>query len=533
MTTFGGVELREDGAPHLGAATQRRRLALLVLLGSARAPVARDKLVAWLWPDHPSEQARHSLRQALHTLQRSLPGVVLVSGENLALDPARIATDVGELEDAALAGAEHAIVTLYRGPFLDGFFLNDAPAFERWTDGQRVRYAGLFTAALESLAGRATRAGNHVEAIGWWRRLTGEDSLNARYALGLMRALADAQDRAGALRYAGVYAGMMRQELGAAVDPAVEAFARRLREAEPESTEASSPAPLVQTRERARHRQRTWLERTFADRYLLAPSSPGGTAVVSYRARRLDGGDEVEIHLLDPGLSVAADPDRLLASLERVAQMRSPRMGPLLEVGSADGVVYYVTSRPPGETLREKLGRERQLPLPEAVAITDGIGEALEAAHAGGVRHGDLRPRHVHVNDGDVVVAGFGIADALLDATRSDRSSAMLRFGSPAYQSPEQLSGDPRLDERSDLYSLGCILYEMLAGEVPFASADRPALIHGKLTGGAASVRPRRDSVSDALDRVVSRCLARSPADRFPSATALRAALHAATHLPA
>ena len=78
LTTFGGVELREDGAPHLGAATQRRRLALLVLLGSARAPVARDKLVAWLWPDHPSEQARHSLRQALHTLQRSLPGVVLV-----------------------------------------------------------------------------------------------------------------------------------------------------------------------------------------------------------------------------------------------------------------------------------------------------------------------------------------------------------------------------------------------------------------------------------------------------------------------
>jgi serine/threonine protein kinase len=192
-------------------------------------------------------------------------------------------------------------------------------------------------------------------------------------------------------------------------------------------------------------------------------------------------------------------------------------------------VLYYVTGRPGGETLRDTLARRRQLPVAEAVAIADAIAQGLASAHDAGLIHGDLRPKHVWMAADGPSVVGVGIADALVAATASARSSATLRIGSVSYQSPEQLAGDPLVDARSDLYSLGCILYEMLAGEVPFASADHGLLVSGKLTGTPRSLTARRDTVTAALAAVVKRCLARAPADRFPTAGSFRDGLRAAT----
>jgi eukaryotic-like serine/threonine-protein kinase len=207
----------------------------------------------------------------------------------------------------------------------------------------------------------------------------------------------------------------------------------------------------------------------------------------------------------------------------------------MYEHGVADGVVYYVVAHPEGSSLRDRLSRERQLPLGDALDVADGVAAALAHAHARDVRHGDLRPKHVFAAAGGgagggaaCVVTGLGVAESLLRATSHERTSTSIRIGSPAYQSPEQVTGSNEFDARSDIYSLGCILFEMLAGEVPFASANPTHLVMAKFTAPVPSVRERRDSVSAELDAVVRRCLAKSPSDRFRDADELRAALGAA-----
>ncbi len=536
LTTFGGVLLRQDGTPHVGAASQRRRLALLVLIaGAGRRSIHRDKLLGYLWPETDSERARHALRQSLHAVQRAL-GVepLFLGADALQLNPAVISSDVEDFEEAVEAGDHQTVVALFKGPFLDGFFVNDAPEFERWADSQRARYAGRFTAALEALAVSTSAKGQHAAAVAWWRRLVGEDPVSSRYALGLMRALAQAGDRTGALHFASLHQTTVQQELGAEPDPVVADFVAQLRagesvgsSGEQSSGAAAAAGKLAAARDRARNRQRAWLDRALGDRFLLeaAPASQG--AVVAYPAIDRVQRVPVEIHLLDPGVSAVADIDALLASLDRIAALREPHIVPLHDHGHADGIVYYVVRRPAGESLRDKLARERQLPVGEALTIADDVAAALACAHEAGVMHADLRPKHVFVSEGGAALAGIGIAEALTAATTSDRTSAALRMGSPSYQSPEQLAGDSRVDPRSDLYSLGCVLYEMLAGEVPFASSTATTIASGKLTTSVPSLSARRDTVSPELDGLVQRCLARAPSDRFRNAGELRAALAA------
>ena len=539
LTTFGGVQLREDGAPHVGAASQRRRLALLVLVAAAgSAPISRDKLLALLWPEGETERSRHALRQALHALQHVAGADDLFLGTSaLTLNPAVISTDVGELVEAAESGAHQRIVALYRGPFLDGFFINDAPEFERWADVQRAAYATTYVTALEALAAGATTRGDRPAAVAWWRRLATEQPVSARAALGLMRALADAGDRTGALQFAAVHENVVRHELGMEPDASVTELAARLRAGEvavPAAVSEGHAAAGLRAhtaRTRARERQLAWLDRALGTRFDVdvqtAPTSSGG--IVGYRAYDRTRQAAVEIQLVDAGVSAIADLDVLRASLERVAALDEPHVARLHEHGYVDGVVYYVVARPEGTSLRDHLARERQLPVAEALGVARDVAAALAHAHARDVLHGDLRPKYVVVTPSGSCLTGLGIAEAIARATTHDRTSTTLRLGSPAYQSPEQLSGDPRLDARADVYSFGCILYEMLAGEVPYASASPTHLVGAKLTAPVPSLRARRDSVSEALEAVVQRCLARAPSDRYRNAGELREALAAVT----
>ena len=536
LTTFGGVLLRQDGEPHVGAASQRRRLALLVLVAAAGArPVSRDKLLGILWPDVSEERARHALRQALHALQQAIGTDDLFIGTTaLQLNPAVITSDLQEIEEAAEANAHQRVVALYKGPFLDGFVVSDAPEFEHWADAQRARYAQLHTAALEALATESTARGDRAAAVVWWRRLAAEHPVSARYALGLMRALADAGDRTGALQFATVHEAVVRQQLGAEPDGAVAQLVDQLRAGEDDLAAVRSSAQVAAglraeaVRATARDRRLAWLERTLGSRFDIdaVASRPVVGSIVGYSAFDRGRRVPVEIHLLDTGVSAIADVEQLVSALERVELLRDPHVAPLYEHGLADNVLYYVVSRPEGVSLRDRLARERQLPLGEALGIADGIAAALQHAHERGVRHGDLRPKHVFVSGSECVVAGLGIADAVRSATAHDRTSTAIRIGSPAYQSPEQFTGDPSSsDPRSDLYGLGCMLFEMLAGEVPFASGNPAHLVSAKFTSPVPSVRERRDSVSPELDAVVKRCLAKSPSDRFRDAAELRAAL--------
>ena len=536
LTTFGGVALRQDGELHTGAASQKRRLALLVLLASSEGrPVRRDQLLAALWPEADGDHARHALRQALHAIQRALATDALFVGTDaLELDPSIISSDVQDFDRAEQDQAHERMIGLYKGPFLDGFHVNDAPGFERWAEVQRTRRAAIYTSALESCAQRAEARGDHTSAVAWWRKLAAEEPLRAVPALGVMRALVALGDVTGALHFASVHEAAVREELGVGPEPAITAMASKLREGSDadtagarvaEATRAPAASRLAVSRGRARDRQREWVERTLGSRLLLdAGVTPTGADVALPafdRERRMP----VNVHLLDPGVCALADVDVLLSRLERVASLRDTRIVSLLECGHADGVVYYVTARPAGESLRLRLTRERQLPVGDAVRIAEHVAAALSHAHGAGVLHADLRPKHTFVTDETASLDALGIAEALGAATSRNRTSAALRMGSPAYQSPEQLTGAQPLDARSDIYSLGCMLYEMLAGEVPFASASPGQAVSSKLTGTATSLRGRRETVSAELDGIVLRCLARSPSDRFRSADEFRWAL--------
>src|SRR5690242_14715516 len=215
LRTFAAVTLERDGLPMTGRNTQRRRLALLVFLASARRkPVSRDRLLGLLWPERDAERARHALAQLVYELRRDLgPSVIVNGGDDLLLDESCISSDVAEFEDAFQQGSMERVVAAYTGPFLDGFFVSDADEFERWAEERRRELATKYLHALETLAVVATDRGRFSGAVEYRRRAAALDPLSARQALALMQALVRAGDRPAAIRHAQVYAQLVRGEL--------------------------------------------------------------------------------------------------------------------------------------------------------------------------------------------------------------------------------------------------------------------------------------------------------------------------------
>jgi len=534
LSTFGGVLLRQDGEMHVGAASQRRRLALLVLVASAgRGTISRDKLVGYLWPESDPERARHSLRQALHAVQRALNVDNLFIGTDaLQLNPTLISTDLADVQDATEAGADERVVGLCKGPFLDGFNLGDSVPFEEWVEEQRRHYDRVVTAALERCAERAVSRSDFASALPWWRRLAADHPTSSRYTLRVMRALANTGDATSALRFGALHQALVRDELGAEPESAILDLIVQLREGKASERSDAAPPPrnaaadlFATSRRQTLDRQRDWLESAFGDRFVVDAGRRAAGVSVVYSAYDRLRATAVDIHIVDPSLATVADADRLITGLERLVTLVHPRIVPFYEVGSNAGVIFYVVARAKGESLREVLERDKQLPVHESLRIADDIAAALVAGHEAGVLHVDLRPRFVFTDAGETSLVGMGISDALTAAISHDQTSTALRVGSPAYQSPEQLAGDTRLDARSDLYSLGCILYQMLAGDVPFASTSRSLVASGKFAGAVAPIRDRRDTVDAELDLAVQKCLARSPSDRYRTVAEFRAVL--------
>jgi DNA-binding SARP family transcriptional activator len=230
LRTFGGLSLSRGTENLTGAVTQRRRLAILALLAVARdAGLSRDKLQAYLWPESDAERARHVLNQLLYAQRRQVGQEALFVGrKTLRLNRAVIETDVSEFEEALDRGALEDAAARYAGPFLDGFFLKDAPEFERWVDGQRDRLARRALGALAALAERAASEGGDARAVSWWRRAAELDPLDSAVALELVRALARVGDRAGALRYARHHAEALDLQLGVPPDPRLTELMRQL-----------------------------------------------------------------------------------------------------------------------------------------------------------------------------------------------------------------------------------------------------------------------------------------------------------------
>jgi DNA-binding SARP family transcriptional activator len=254
LQTFGGLAILREGAPAEGAGAQRRRLALLALLAAAgERGMPREKLLLILWPESDLERARKNLAQAVYALRRDLGAEELVQGTNdLRLNADLLSSDLAEFQRAIAEGRKEDAVALYKGPFLDGIFFDEAPEFERWAETERAHHAREYAEALESLAIQAAHRGEPRIAAGFWRRLANTDPLNAKAALGLMRGLAAAGDRAQALQHYRVYEMLLREELDLAPDAELRRYADELRQEktplpplQPAAPAPAAPAPPV------------------------------------------------------------------------------------------------------------------------------------------------------------------------------------------------------------------------------------------------------------------------------------------------
>ncbi len=509
LRTLGGLAVEGNPPPGPGAAAQRRPLALLALLAAAsERGVSRDKLLACLWPESSQEKARHLLTQTLYALRRDLHAQELFLGSSeLRLNPQVVSTDVQEFEAALAQGELERAVALYHGPFLDGFFLSGAPEFERWTDGERARLAQCLGRACEALATAATARRDHPAALEWCRRLAALDALNSRYALGLVKALAAAGDRAGALRYARTHEDLLRTELGASLDEAFAATVGELRAQTTGGVPRAAAGSLLR-RVGAALAQHYTIERELGR---------GGTTTV-YLARDLKHNRAVVLKVLHPELSSAVAAERFLRQIRLVAQLRHPHILPLYDSGEADGFFYYVAPYIEGGSLRARLEREQRLPVQEALQIGREAADALDYAHRHDVLHRNVKPENVLLDAGQAVVAGFGIVRALHVARQERVTAEGLRMGTPAYMSPEQAMCAPDLDGRSDIYTLACVVFEMLAGAPPFTGRDAETVLAQRVTASPPGIRRLRPDVSVAVDAALLKALATSPLERFQTA---------------
>jgi len=268
------------------------------------------------------------------------------------------------------------------------------------------------------------------------------------------------------------------------------------------------------------------LKVALADRYTIEREIGRGGMATVYLARDVKHDRPVALKVLRPELAAVLGAERFLREIRLTAQLQHPHILTLIDSGEADGFLYYVMPYVEGESLRQRLEREGQLPLDEALSTTRAIASALDFAHASGVIHRDIKPENVMLHQGEPMVADFGIALAVSTAGRERLTETGLSLGTPAYMSPEQASAEPRLDGRSDQYSLACVLYEMLAGEPPYTGPTAQAIIAKRLTEPIPHLGTVR-RVSPAVEAAVTKALAKTPADRFATVGAFVVALTA------
>ena len=270
----------------------------------------------------------------------------------------------------------------------------------------------------------------------------------------------------------------------------------------------------------------------LADRYSIESELGRGAMAAVYLAKDLRHQRRVAIKVLRPDSGVPMSDVRFVREIKYLAQLNHPNILPLHDSGLVAGHLFYVMPHVRGETLRERLARDHRLAVGDALDIARQVGEALDYAHRHGVVHRDIKPENILLSD-RVMVADFGIARAI--GVAAGEALTTLRSvgpGTPAYMSPEQLVPGQELDGRSDLYSLGVVLYECLAGELPFLGEDGKLNNALKMSGPPPSIRAKRRDVPPAVDAAVARVLASVPRQRFTSALEFVNALHDAETVP-
>jgi len=269
------------------------------------------------------------------------------------------------------------------------------------------------------------------------------------------------------------------------------------------------------------------LETALADRYTIQQEIGSGGMATVFLAQDLKHSRQVAIKVLRPDLAAFVGASRFLKEITVTANLQHPHILPLHDSGEADSFLYYVMPYVEGESLRQKLDRDKRVPIEEALSITAQIAEALESAHRQGVVHRDIKPENILLREGQALVADFGIALAVTPVGEERLTGTGLPLGTPNYMSPEQAAGEREIDGRSDIYSLACLLYEMLAGEPPFTAPSLQALLLKHVSAPAPEITTLRAGVPQPVASAIAKALSKTPAERFESAQAFSQALFA------
>ena len=272
------------------------------------------------------------------------------------------------------------------------------------------------------------------------------------------------------------------------------------------------------------------LRSALADRYRVEREIGQGGMAIVYLAEDLKHHRQVAVKVLRPELAAVVGTERFHHEIDIAAQLTHPHILPLYDSGEGDGFLYYSMPYVEGESLRDRLEREGQLPLEEALKIACEVGDGLNYAHSHDVVHRDIKPGNILLSDSHAVISDFGIARAISVAGGERVTQTGISMGSPLYMSPEQASGDERLDGRSDIYSLACVLYEMLAGEPPFTGRTPQAVLARHMSSTMPPLQAMRDTIPEGLENAVEKALHTSPADRFSTAEQFAQAIEATAH---
>ncbi len=280
------------------------------------------------------------------------------------------------------------------------------------------------------------------------------------------------------------------------------------------------------------------LTAALSDRYRLERELGQGGMATVYLAEDLKHGRKVAIKVLHPELSAVIGGDRFLAEIKLTASLQHPHILGLIDSGAVSltphasrltddsrlstDLLYYVMPFIEGETLRGRLTREKQLPVDDSIRLTKEVAAALEFAHKRGIIHRDIKPENILLQDGQALVADFGIALAVQQAGGSRMTQTGMSLGTPAYMSPEQAMGERDIGARSDVYALGAMTYEMLTGEPPFTGPNSQAIVAKVLTETPPPLRPKRPTVPPAVEHAVLTALQKLPADRLAAGEGVR-----------
>jgi serine/threonine-protein kinase len=277
----------------------------------------------------------------------------------------------------------------------------------------------------------------------------------------------------------------------------------------------------------------TRLRTAFADRYRLENEIGAGGMATVYLAQDLRHDRKVAVKVLRPELAAVIGAERFLAEIKLTANLQHPHILPLFDSGEADSFLFYVMPFVAGETLRDRLRREKQLPVPDAVRIAGEVASALDYAHRHGVVHRDIKPENILLHEGQALVADFGIALAASKAGGDRMTETGMSLGTPHYMSPEQAMGEREITARSDVYALGAVLYEMLTGDPPFTGSTAQAIVARVVTETPRALLPQRHTIPPQIETAVLTALEKLPADRFGTAAEFGQALAASKHVAA